>query len=121
MSTLKNSQSFETFSAIEKQVNIATEAANDQLDFLFGISPNSDLFTLEIIEEMILKYQKQIKQMEILGQQCEHWLETEMLIKSQKTAIYQLEINGFKLCELSEKIVAKFNDFYDNLKNKHAR
>ena len=117
MSTLKNSQSFETFSAIENQVQIALEAANDQLNFLFGISPTSDFFTLESLQDTTLKYQNQSTQMDILQQQCEHWLETEVLSQTQKTAIYQLEINGFKLHELTKKIIAKLNDFKANLES----
>ena len=76
MSALKNSRPFENFSAIESQVNIAIEAANQQINFLFGISPNSDFFTLEALQDITLKYQNQSAQMEILQQQCEHWLET---------------------------------------------
>ena len=117
MSTLKNSQPFVNFSAIESQVDIALEAANQQLNFLFGISPNSDFFTLESLQDTALKYQNQSTQMDILQQQCEHWLETEVLSKEQKTAIYQLEINGFKLHELTEKIIAKLKRFHDNLEH----
>ena len=111
MSTLKNSQPFVNFSAIESQVDIALEAANQQLNFLFGISPNSDFFTLESLQDTALKYQNQSTQMDILQQQCEH------LSKEQKTAIYQLEINGFKLHELTEKIIAKLKRFHDNLEH----
>ena len=115
MPTLKNSQPFETFSAIESQVDIALEAANQQLNFLFGISPTIDFFTLKNIQETALRYENQIAQMEILQLQCEHWLQTERLSKNQKIAVYQLEINGFKLRELSEKIITKLSGFQANV------
>ena len=73
------------------------------------------MFTSEAIKEVILKYQNQINHMRVIRQQCEYWLNTEALLKSKKTTIYQLEINSFKLQRLSEDIITRLNKFRASL------
>lgn len=112
MSELQNPQPFEVLPTIEKQISVAIDAASEQFNFLSRISLNNSLFTSVAIKEVTLKYQNQINHMRAIRQQCEYWLDTETLLKYQKTAIYQLEINSFKLQRLSEEIIVRLNKFY---------
>lgn len=111
MSELQNPQPFEALPTIEKQISIAINAATEQFNFLSRISLNNSLFTSVAMKEVTLKYQNQINHMRAIRQQCEYWLDTEALLKPEKTAIYQLEINSFKLQRLSEEIIDRLNKF----------
>jgi len=115
MSNLQHPQPFEALPTIENQISIAIDAATEQFNFLSRISLNNSLFTSVAMKEVTLKYQNQINHMRAIRQQCEHWLDTETLLKSQKSAIYQLEINSFKLQRLSEEIITRLNKFHASL------
>ena len=105
MLQLSQPESIVKLNEVSKKIQIAFEAASEQMNLLCAFIAKPDTFDNALIVKYIPNYSHQAHEMRLVRDKCKQLYQTENLTPASIHTISMLELDSLKLERLSEKIV----------------